>query len=113
MSQSDLHGCNCRHYPGVAILISILLTFSPGAHALRCGTELVDEGDLKIQVEDKCGEPVSKEVIGYILSKAPYPGGSQEREYLLEEWIYKFRSKYYDVLTFEAGRLVRMEKIRR
>ena len=83
------------------------------ANALRCGTDLVTEGDLKIQVEEKCGEPISKEVIGYTLRKVPYPGGFLDREHQLEEWVYKFRSKYYDVLTFEAGRLIRLEKIRR
>ena len=95
-----------------AITLFILLAASAEARALRCGTYLVDEGDLKIQVEEKCGKPITKEVVGYILRKAPFPGGSREREHLLEEWIYK-HSKYYDVLTFEAGRLVRLEKIRR
>ncbi len=98
-------------------IFSILLFFtvsliSVNASALRCGTDLIVEGDLKIQVEEKCGKPISKEVIGYTLRRVPYPGGSQEREHQLEEWIYKF-SRYYDVLTFEAGRLIRIEKIRR
>ena len=96
-----------------AFLFFIFLMVSPDLLALRCGTNLVHEGDLKIQVEDKCGEPVTKEVIGYTLRRAPHAGGFQDREHQLEEWIYKFQGKYYDVLTFEAGRLVRIEKIRR
>lgn len=90
------------------------ITLSMNAQALRCGTKLVEEGDLKIQVEDKCGEPEAIEIIGYTLRTFNGPGGIiRERESVIEEWIYKFSTRYYDVLTFEAGRLKRIEKIRR
>ncbi len=90
------------------------LLISPACFALRCGTDLIEKGDLKIQVEEKCGEPISKEVIGFTLRRLPATQGFiHEREFLVEEWIYRFQSKYYDVLTFEAGRLRRLEKIRR
>lgn len=92
----------------------LLLAIASPSLALRCGTKLVEKGDLKIQVEDMCGEPEAIEITGYTLRTFNGPSGIiRERESVIEEWIYKFQSSYYDVLTFEAGRLIRMEKIRR
>lgn len=74
----------------------------------------MEEGDLKIHIRDICDELLSVEVIGYTLRTERHINGYlQEREHILEEWIYKRQIKYYDVLTFKAGRLVRIEKIRR
>jgi|TARA_B110000977_G_scaffold69821_1_gene94816 hypothetical protein len=96
------------------LAFTLVLFISLPAYGLRCGTNLVEEGDLKIHIRDICGEPLSVEVIGYTLRTERHTNGYlQEREHILEEWIYKRQSKYYDVLTFEAGRLVRIEKIRR
>ena len=92
----------------------LLLTLASPTLALRCGTELVQKGDLKLQIKDMCGDPEAIEITGYTLRTFNGPGGIiRERESMIEEWIYKFQNGYYDVLTFEAGRLVRMEKIRR
>lgn len=96
------------------LAFTLVLFISLPAYGLRCETNLVEEGDLKIHIRDICGEPLSVEVIGYTLRTERHTNGYlQEREHILEEWIYKRQSKYYDVLTFEAGRLVRIEKIRR
>ena len=95
-------------------LLLICLCYSAQSQALRCGTELVEKGDLKIQVKEMCGEPEAIEIVGYTLRTFNSPDGIiRERESVIEEWIYKFQNLYYDVLTFEAGRLVRIEKIRR
>ncbi len=100
--------------PLPALIGLVILTLSLNAQALRCGTQLVEKGDLKIQVEDKCGEPEAIEIVGYTLRTFNGPGGIiRERESVIEEWIYRFSNRYYDVLTFEAGRLTRIEKIRR
>lgn len=99
----------CLHWliPGL-LLAGLLLSASPAA-ALRCGSELVNEGDLKFHVLRVCGEPLSREFIGFSESPAR---GSREFELLLEEWIYAINSFYYR-LIFEGNRLIRIESVGR
>jgi len=94
----------------VALLIGSSSGFVP-AEALRCGTRLVTEGELAIQVREKCGDPVSEELIGYTLRGAP-PGLRGEREYKIEQWIYGPDQGYYHVLRFEAGRLRDIDNVK-
>lgn len=89
-------------------LFAALLAASP-AHAFRCGPKIIEPGMLAIDVRDKCGDPVSEEVIGYTLSSAP-PGVRGEREFKIEQWIYGPDQGYYHVLIFEAGRLRDIDK---
>lgn len=97
----------------VLLLGTILLgTMSPPSQALRCGTQLVDEGDFTFQVKQKCGEPDSAQIIGYTLRSARFPAGKREREYAIEQWVYGPSNGYYDVLTFEGGRLRKIERVR-
>lgn len=77
----------------------------------RCGTKLVTQGDLALQVREKCGYPVSEELIGYTLRPAPY-GIGNEREYKIEQWIYGPDQGYYHVLRFEAGRLRDIDNVK-
>lgn len=92
----------------IALVVAALL-LPLSAHAMRCGTQLIQTGMLAIQVRDKCGDPVSEELIGYTLRGAP-PGVRGEREFKIEQWIYGPDQGYYHVLTFEAGRLHDIEK---
>jgi hypothetical protein len=85
-------------------LVGGLLVLPLSAQALRCGTQLIQPGQLAIQVREKCGDPVSEELIGYTLRGAP-PGLRGEREYKIEQWIYGPDQGYYHILIFEAGRL--------
>jgi hypothetical protein len=70
---------------------------------------LIQPGQLAIQVREKCGDPVSEELIGYTLRGAP-PGLRGEREYKIEQWIYGPDQGYYHILIFEAGRLHDIDK---
>lgn len=81
------------------------------AQALRCGTHLIQEGDLALQVRDNCGDPISEELIGYTLRDTREYGVARDREFKIEQWIYGPSKGYYDVLTFEAGRLRKIERI--
>jgi hypothetical protein len=100
-------------YPARPLLLLCLLIALPvSAQALRCGTRLVQEGDLALQVRDKCGDPISEELIGYTLRGGHHLGGARDREFKIEQWIYGPSKGYYDVLTFEAGRLRKLERIR-
>lgn len=93
----------------------LTLTLASASHALRCGTNLISEGDLTLQVRNQCGDPASEELIGYTLRPgrvSPHSSVAYEREYKIEQWIYGPESGYYNVLTFEGGRLKRIERIK-
>ncbi len=92
------------------LLLCGLLPLS--AQALRCGTRLVQEGDLVLQVRDKCGDPISEELIGYTLRSGYDYTSVRDREFKIEQWVYGPNKGYYDVLTFEGGRLRKIERIR-
>jgi hypothetical protein len=76
-----------------------------GASAFRCGSDLISIGDRSITVLRKCGELISKEVIGYTLT------GDKKREFKIEEWIYGPIGSRYFHLIFEGGKLVKIESI--
>ena len=84
-------------------LLSLFLTHAATADTLRCGTKLVSVSDRTFEVIDKCGEPRDRHVIS-ISSYWPTP--------ITEQWVYGPRNGAYRLLTFEAGRLVRIELIR-
>lgn len=73
--------------------------------ALRCGSDLASIGDLKNEVRLACGEPFSKEVIGYIDQEKD---GDRIRVMKIEEWIVKEENRYYS-LVFEGNKLVKIE----
>jgi hypothetical protein len=81
------------------------------ADTLRCGTKLVHDDDLAIQVREKCGDPVSEELIGYRLGAAP-PGLRGERELKIEQWIYGPDQGYYHVIILEGGRVRNIDNVR-
>ena len=75
----------------------------------RCNSQLVSVGDRKFEVEKKCGEPFSREFVG----ERTYLQGGKERTDYIEEWVYDLRYGFYDILTFEGGRLVRIEAVQK
>lgn len=87
------------------------LPCSASADSMRCGTKLVNEQELAIQVREKCGDPVSEELIGYTLRGRAY-GAYGDREYKIEQWIYGPDKGYYYVLVFEAGRLRTIDHVK-
>ncbi len=106
------------------ILTFVMLINLPGmAFALRCGSDLVEIGDLKFEVLLACGEPFSKEVIGHI-DQRRYTVSSEDidslsndmeretieriRVMLIEEWIIKKKKEYYS-LIFEGNTLKSIE----
>lgn len=108
------------------------LLFSGTTFALRCGHSLVQPGDYKEEVIDKCGEPDSVEshyerrgnvnradVTQFNFNgQRRFPSNSfnygqsnyAEIEVLVEEWIYDFGSlRLRKLLRFENGRLKEIE----
>lgn len=86
------------------------LSFPAFADSWRCGTKLVMPGDLALQVREKCGDPVSEEIIGYTVRTIHRDG--VEREFKIEQWVYGPEQGYYHVLKFEAGRLRDIDNVR-
>lgn len=88
----------------IAALVLVLILVGPSAHAdgLRCGNDLVQRGDSIISVERKCGEPIREadlvndrgKVVGTILYFDAGYGKADRR------------------VTFRAGRVVRIERVR-
>ena len=103
---------------------AILLLATEPAHALRCGTRLVKEGMLEAQVIELCGEPVSRQDLGYVL--CPYlvkrpagrPGhhsttyvyGGYHEELRVTELLFNFGPrKLMRILRFEGNRLTSIQ----
>lgn len=99
------------------------------SYALRCGRELVQIGDRKYDVIEKCGEPESVErhferrgfqssaSIGQRFSPDTIRLGQQrytEIEISVEEWIYNFgHSRLRQYLRFENGELTEIKNLGR
>jgi hypothetical protein len=87
------------------LAMATVFIFPIASHALRCGSDLIDVGDLKQEVLVKCGTPYSKEEIGYIDQKTD---GNRIYVMKIEEWIIEHPNGYYS-LVFEGNRLVKIE----
>jgi hypothetical protein len=118
----------------VAMTLCFLL--SEPLFALRCGHSLVETGDYRVDVYDKCGEPDSVEShmerrgmanqanIALFNSNGNqrFPGNNfnygqsyfADSDVLVEEWIYDFsRERLRKLLHFENGRLMAIYDIGR
>lgn len=88
----------------LATMVAVLVLPAP-SFALRCGSTLANIGDIKHEVFLACGEPFSKEVIGYIDQEK---SGDRIRVMKIEEWIIEENGYYYS-LIFEGNTLVNIE----
>ncbi len=62
------------------VILILLLSTANKAHSFTCGTKFFSKGDLDFEVLNDCGEPISREVIGYTLSE------DQKREYKISDY---------------------------
>lgn len=96
-----------------APLLSLtLLLIADSAYAsatFRCGSSLVSTDDRSIEVENKCGAPLSRDVVA---SKVIYGYYGERSEVLVEEWAYGPRNGMYYYLRFEGNRLVDIDSKR-
>ncbi|WP_260839186.1 DUF2845 domain-containing protein [Methylomonas sp. HW2-6] len=100
------------------ILFAVLaLLAASDVWAMRCGHRLVQVGDYKSEVLDKCGEPDAVEQRRAIRgSRLRHPYGALEidqfEEVLIEEWTYNFgRRKFQKLLEFEDGELKKIRDL--
>ncbi|MDX1656023.1 MAG: DUF2845 domain-containing protein, partial [Candidatus Competibacteraceae bacterium] len=98
----------------LGILLLLLGSVQP-ALALRCGTDLVLEGDHKVEVLATCGEPEYRDRF-VIYQRVPELGHHREEELLVpvqvEEWVYNFGPhRFMRRLLFHDGRLFKIETL--
>lgn len=92
------------------LLSDLALTpLSQAASTLRCQSNLISLQDRTSEVLAKCGEPATKEFLGY-REVVDYYGGITLVG--IDEWSYGPRNGMYYYLRFEANRLVRIDSKR-
>ena len=99
-----------------ALLIGLALA-ATDALAFRCGHQLVQEGDYKWDVLNKCGRPEwSDQRTAIRGSRLRHPYGALEEdryeEVVIDEWIYNFGpTRFKRLLYFENGVLKDIQKL--
>ncbi len=103
-------------------VLAFCLAASQTAEAFYCGNFLIQEGDNKEQVLEKCGQPGSYQsrveyrstvVSGPVLDGVgiiiyqPHLGFVRQEQINVDEWTYNFgRQRFIQFLHFENGRLI-------
>ncbi|MDI2143950.1 MULTISPECIES: DUF2845 domain-containing protein [unclassified Pseudomonas] len=82
-----------------AMALALVASHASASDTLRCGSQLVSLGDRASEVLQKCGEPVSRDVLGYKRS------ANRREEFQVEEWTYGPSNGMYQYLRFEGNRL--------
>jgi hypothetical protein len=75
----------------------------------RCGSALVSTTAPTAEVQSKCGEPSSRDFLGY---KEVVDRYGFRNEVSVEEWVYGPKSGMYHFLRFEGGRLTEIRSKR-
>ncbi|MDH0748949.1 DUF2845 domain-containing protein [Pseudomonas sp. GD03842] len=86
-----------------------VLSTTTQADTLRCGSQLISAGDRMFEVQQKCGQPISQDIVGY---KETVNHFRQVDQVQVQEWIYGPNNGMYQYLRFEGGRLVRIDSKR-
>ncbi len=79
------------------------------AATLRCGSALISTDDSSAEVLVKCGEPISRDFLGYRERLDAY---GFRHEVAVEEWTYGPRHGMYHFLRFEGNRLKKIDSER-
>ena len=91
---------------GLVFLAVACLAGQAQADTLRCGSQLISVGDREFEVQQKCGEPIARNIIGYKRSV------NRREEVQIDEWIYGPNNGMYQYLRFEGGRLLLIDSKR-
>ena len=87
------------HYLPLLLCLPLL---AEGSSTYRCGSALVSKSAHSSEVQNKCGEPASRDFLGYREVVDDY---GFRHEVQVEEWIYGPNNGMYHFLRFEGGRL--------
>lgn len=112
------HAARCTHRRGLAALLLLAcLGAAAPAHALRCGTGVVSEGDSTFELLHTCGEPTMTERTERPIPYQVYDGflGDYVTVYdsvPVDIWTYNFGPRrFVQRITIEAGRIKRIESL--
>ena len=76
---------------------------STQAATMRCGSNLISEGELIVDVIRKCGQPAQRQVVGPAVDANGYVAKGAAT---IENWVYGPSNGAYQYLRFVDGRLV-------
>jgi len=96
-------------YLALLVMTGATTLNAQAASTLRCGSQLVSTGDRTFEVQQKCGEPVSQQVVS---SKEVVNYYRQTEEVIVEEWVYGPSHGMYQYLRFVGGRLTEIQSKR-
>jgi hypothetical protein len=89
-------------HQSLVIVLGVLLAYPGLASAMRCAGGLIEPGSPKIEVINKCGQPVLKDDTGR--------RAHGSRWIYTEKWTYDMgRGKFYQILEIEDGKVVSIE----
>jgi hypothetical protein len=91
------------------LALLMLPLVAQASSTLRCGSQLISMDDASSTVLRKCGEPISRDFLGYRERVDIY---GFRHEVAVEEWSYGPRNGMYHFLRFEANRLIRIDSKR-
>jgi len=94
-------------------LFLLFAAVTEASSTMRCGNALVSLGDRPIEVQDKCGEAHSREMLGYRTVRVRSFYGFRQEEVAVEEWSYLLRGGMLYFLRFEGSRLVDIKSKRK
>lgn len=95
--------------PGYLFMLLCLPLLAEASSTYRCGSALVSTSAPSAEVLSKCGEPASRDFLGY---KEVVDSYGFRNEVSVEEWVYGPRSGMYHFLRFEGGRLTEIRSKR-
>ena len=85
-----------------AIAFSVIALALPAQADIRCGHDLVQDGESVAQLLLVCGEPMLRQTIGV----RETPAG----EVLVEQWTYSFGlGMLLQIVTIEGGKVAKVE----
>jgi hypothetical protein len=91
-------------------LLLVLPLSAQASSTLRCSNGLISLDDTTSEVSGKCGEPLSRDFLGYreVLDEYGF-----YNEVAVEEWSYGPRNGMYQILRFQGNRLIKIDSKRR
>lgn len=95
--------------PNCLLALLCLPLLAEASSTYRCGSALVSKTAPTSEVLSKCGEPVSRDFLGYRELVDDY---GFRHEVQVEEWIYGPKNGMYHFLRFEGGRLTEIRSKR-
>lgn len=114
----QLSGVSVMSVKRWSVLVVLALAAAAPAHAFRCGSKLVREGDTRSEVLAKCGDPVEvarsavfRQPFVWIRGR-PFHIGPDLVEVPVETWIYNLGpSRLMRRVRFEDGLVVEIETL--